>query len=345
MSDALRIALLGCGRIALGRHLRILAGLPDARVVAVIDPDAAARERATNIANGATPHATLDDLAPDAADAVVITSPTPLHAEHAEQAFSRGWHVYLEKPVGVCLDQADRVRQAWQASGRVGMIGFNYRFHPLAQRARQAVEAGELGQLIALRSVFASPGREHPGWKQRRESGGGAMLDLAIHHVDLFRFITDRPVTAVRGWLASRHTEHDTAGVELTLGEGLIGQITVAMNAVDDDRIDVIGEDAAINLDRVAADRALVRPRRRDGLRRLLAVHHAAAWATGLRPGHRHEVSTARALARFVAAARGQADASPDIEDGCEALRIVLAAEADAAQAISSRNAPAEATP
>jgi len=342
MSDPLRIALLGCGRIALGRHLRILAGLSHARIVAVVDPDAGARDRAKLIVPGAAGHAALDDLASDAADAVVITSPTPLHADHAEQAFARGWHVYLEKPVGVSIDQAERVRHAWRESGRVGMIGFNYRFHPLAQHARAAVDAGELGRLVAMRSVFASPGREHPGWKQHRDSGGGAMLDLAIHHVDLFRFITHQPVTAVRGWLASRHTEHDTAGVELTLGDGLLGQITVAMNAVDDDRLEVIGEDASITLDRVAADRAWLRPRQRHGLRRQRLLHHAAAWAASLRPGHRPEVSTARALARFVAAARGDAHPSPDIDDGCEALRVVLAAEADAARAHASRHALAE---
>ena len=345
----LRTALLGCGRIARGRHLPMLVKSDAFRVVAVVDPDGKARAAAEKLAPGAAGHAdpaTLyaqDPKGSDAVEAVVIATPSHLHAAHAQAAIAAGRHVYLEKPVATTLDDARATVRAWEdvnanrpaGEALVGRIGFNYRFHPMHRAAREAIEAGRLGRLAAVRGVYSTPATELPGWKTARESGGGALLDLAIHHVDNLRFLTGLEVTSVRGRLLSRETEHDTATLDLLFGEGegaVPGQVTVAMNAIDEDRIEVIGGAGAVTLDRVADGVARFRGCARAGLRAARAKAALASLKPRRVPGiaPKPEPSTFASLHAFAAAVRGGSDGKPDLRDGLAALEVVLAAEADA---------------
>ena len=349
----LRTALLGCGRIARGRHLPMLVRSGAFRVLAVVDPDEEGLAAAARLAPGAAAHADPDALyaadpaGPDAVEAVVVASPSHLHGEHARAALAAGRHVYLEKPVGTDLDDARATVRAWEAANAdrpagealVGRIGFNYRFHPMHRAARAAVAAGRLGRLAAARSVYATPATRLPGWKAARGSGGGALLDLAIHHVDNLRFLTGMEVSSVRGRLLSRQSEHDTATLDLLFGEGddaVPAQVTVAMNAVDEDRTELIGEAGAVTLDRVADGVARFRGTGRAGLRRARARAALAALKPRRVPGLAPppEPSTHASLHAFAAAVRGEVrgdvQGTPDLRDGLAALEVVLAAEADA---------------
>ncbi|BAM04128.1 Gfo/Idh/MocA family protein [Phycisphaera mikurensis] len=343
----LRTALLGCGRIARGRHLPMLVRSERFHVLAVVDPDQRSRAAAEKLAPGASGHADPaalyadDPSAEGAVEAVVIATPSHLHGENARAAIAAGRHVYLEKPVGTDLDDARATVAAWDAANAdrgeklVGRIGFNYRFHPMHRAARAAIESGRLGRLVAVRSVYTTPATELPGWKTARASGGGALLDLAIHHVDNLRFLTGREVTSVRGRLLSRASEHDTATLDLLFGEGedaVPGQITVAMNAVDEDRTEVIGDRGAAVLDRVADGVARFRGAKRAGLRRARARAALASLRPQRIPGvaPKPEPSTSASLHAFAAAVRGEGAGEPDLRDGLAALEVVLAAEAGA---------------
>jgi predicted dehydrogenase len=161
----LKIGLIGCGRLAQFVHLRVLTRLPGARIVALADSDEGRLANAQAMVRGAETfcdyHALLRS---DSVEAVVICLPTGMHADAARAAFTAGKHVYLEKPIATDLAGADAVIAAYRASGRVGQIGFNYRYHPAYVEAKRRIATGELGNVVAVRSAFCAAARDLPRW-------------------------------------------------------------------------------------------------------------------------------------------------------------------------------------
>lgn len=328
------IGVVGCGRIARMFHLPVLRDAPGVRLVAVADPDPAARAAVARIAPGTPTVDGVDRLLehPEV-DAVVVCVPTHLHEPAAVAAFEAGRHVYVEKPLAADLAAAERIEAAWRASGRVGMVGFNFRFHPLAARARGVLDAGGLGRLVAVRSLFASAPRELPDWKRDPATGGGALLDLATHHLDLLPHLLRTEVTTVAASVSSVRTTDDTVQLQLGLTAGPDLQLLATTSAPPADRIELLGDTASLELDRMARRR----PVRRDaagpaGISGRLraatdAVREGAEVARdGLRPPV--EPSFATSLRAFVAAlADGVAPpAAATIADGVRVARIVAAA-------------------
>jgi predicted dehydrogenase len=325
----LSLALVGCGRIAQLVHLPVLTRLRGVRVAALAEPDPALREAAGRAAPGAALFADHDALlAAGGVDAVVVCAPTALHASVAVAAFAAGLHVYLEKPIATAADDAALVVDAWRRAGTVGMAGFNFRFHPGFAALRALVRDGALGEPVAVRTVFTSAARELPAWKRRRASGGGVLLDLASHHVDLARFLLDDEAAEVSARTRSLRTEADTAAVELRMRGGAMVQSFVSNAAgVDDHRVEVVGDRAAARVDRATGRVEACRP---GGGRaeRLARALRALDPRPHLRAGR--EPSFALALGAFAEAARAGRPAArvrPDLEDGRRSLAVVTAAE------------------
>ena len=221
----LRLGLLGCGHMGRVVHLNNLRRFPEVEVVAVAEPDVQRREAASR----QVPRAALfsdyrELLNRSEIDAVVICLPNALHAEAAIATLRSGKHLYLEKPLAINLEDGRKLLDVWRRSERVGMIGFSYRFNPLHQDVRRRLQAGELGELVGVRSIFTTPPHRVPEWKQKRQSGGGVLLDFASHHFDLLRFWFNEEVYEVYGNIRSQHVEADTATLELRLTNGLLVQ-------------------------------------------------------------------------------------------------------------------------
>jgi predicted dehydrogenase len=333
---AVRVALLGCGWSAGQIHLPILLGLRAVTVVALAECDRELRATACRRARNA---AALDDyrdaLARDDVEGVVVCLPTALHAEAAIAAFAHGKHVYLEKPLATSLVDGDRAIAAWQSAGTVGMVGFNFRYNRLYHSARQHLEAGAIGDLVAARSVFSVRKRDLPAWKTRRRSGGGVLLDFASHHVDLVRFLFGREVVSVFAKLRSRQSEDDTLLLELELAGGLPVQSLFSYAAVDEERFEIYGEAGKLTVDRSRCQDVLVtRPGRDDA--RFDRLAHAvrslsrAPYVLEKRRTPGHEPSHRSALLRFADAIRGRAHGSPDLHDGLACLEVLMAAERSA---------------
>ena len=338
----LNVGLLGCGRIARLKHLSVLAGLPQVNVVALAEMDAGRRTEAMRHAPQATPYADYRDLlAQSEAEAVVICLPTTHHAAAAVAAFEAGKHVYLEKPIALSIDEAEGVVAAWRRAGTAGMIGFNFRFSPLYREARRLIQAGTLGTPVMARSVFSAAARDLPGWKRQRHTGGGVLLDLASHHVDLARYLFDEEIEGVQAHLTSVRSEEDTAAVQMRLRSGLVVQSSFSMSSVNDHRFEVYGDEGRLTVDRYGApDVELVRPSaeqdRRQRLRRMdpRLLLHTPDYQ---RPFH-------DALAAFAEAALAGRQATPDLLDGYHSLAAIAAAEASARSGgvVVPAGAPAE---
>jgi predicted dehydrogenase len=334
---ALRVGLAGVGAIAQPVHLRQLQRLPGARLVAFAEADPARLDAARRAAQAAAPFADYRQMLANAhLDAVVICLPSELHAAAAVAAFRAGLHVYLEKPVATSGPEASMVLDAWRASGRVGMVGFNFRFHPLYRAARAALRDGRLGPLVGACSAFASAARPRPDWYRSRPRGGGVLLDLASHHVDLARYLLAREVVDVSADIRSVVAEADTASLTLRLEGGLAVQSFFSHSAVDEDRFAVYGQQGKLSVNRYDGLRLDVRPPTPELAWSARALRGLRAVATLPALGRRllaptYEPSYVLALRQVVVAARANRPASPDIDDGARSLAVVLAAERSAA--------------
>ena len=328
-----RVGVVGCGGLACSIHLPNLARLPGARVTALVDPEperlaAGARHAPRAARLGAYEEA----LRRDDVDALLICTPPPAHAEAAALAFAAGKHVYLEKPLATTVLEGERVAAAWRESGLVGAIGFPYRFSRPVVHAAASLRAGAVGEVVAARSVFSTAQHEMPDWKRSRATGGGPLLDLVSHDVDLVRFLLGREIEQVIATASGANGEPDTICVQLRLEGGFCAQLLASLLSAEDAALEVYGRLGKLTAERYAASRARVSAVRARGIGPRLFDDVKDAFAVRTRlaklrsPGH--EPAFRLALERFLDAVRGRSPATPDLEDGLRSLEVVAAAEA-----------------
>lgn len=341
MSDAVKVGVIGCGGIAQAVHLRILMALPGVEVAALAECDERRLEEAAHQA----PHAArftdcAELLALPDLQAVIICLSTSFHASVAIAAMRAGKHVYLEKPMATSLDEAQGVLEAWQATRVIGMMGFNYRFNPLCRALREHVASGRSGKVVAVRSLFTTARHNMPAWKRSRRSGGGALLALGSHDIDLVRFILGQEVAEVFAHVQSIHSEADVATIQMRMADGVQVQSIVALCANEQATVEVFGDAGKVVMDRYQWPTTRVSGPRAGGLRRqlcddLMAIRGVPYLLRKLR-APLQEPSFAAALAHFIEAVRtvcstnGPDRVSPDFMDGYRSLAVVEAAERSA---------------
>jgi myo-inositol 2-dehydrogenase/D-chiro-inositol 1-dehydrogenase len=159
MSTPVRIGLIGAGRIGASHASVIARRVPEATLVAVVDPrPGVAAEIAEPLgARGETSVEAL--LAADDIDAVVIAASSVAHSELIVAAAEAGKHVFSEKPAGMTLAEIDAARTATATAGVAFQVGFNRRFAREFAAAHDAIAAGRLGTVRQLRSLTRDPGR------------------------------------------------------------------------------------------------------------------------------------------------------------------------------------------
>ncbi len=231
--DKVAIAVVGAG--AIGRkHIAALAQSGVARLVALVDPSVSARALAAQM--GVAAFATLDALlAAGVADAAILATPTPAHFPGAMACVAAGLPVLVEKPVTVTPAEAAVLAAAAAQSGVPVLVGHHRRHNPLMQRAREIVQRGDIGRIVALHTTtwFLKPD-DYFLHDWRRAPGAGPMLTNLIHDVDLMRWIVGDVVSvqatassAVRGFATE-----DTAVAILRFANGALGTMSVSDAAV-----------------------------------------------------------------------------------------------------------------
>jgi myo-inositol 2-dehydrogenase / D-chiro-inositol 1-dehydrogenase len=335
ISHPTRVGLLGCGTIAYWAHLRSLQRMPNARLVAAADPDTTAREAAARLAKIPVYQRSDELLARGDIDAVVIAVPTLFHAELAIAAAEARKHFYLEKPIASEADAARRVLAAAEQAGVTAVIGFNRRLHPLHRQARELLLAGGIGRVRAVQTVFCEPTPRDvmPDWKRRRSTGGGVLLDLASHHVDLVRWFLRDEIATVRAAVNSELTEHDSARLQLTMASGIEVQSYFSYSAALADHLEFLGERGTLRVDRFFPSLVLTLPRRFGyGVRRARVAPSAATAGWRLQRWFRpsEDPSHRRSLEAFVQHLQGGPAQNASLVDGMRSLEVILDAEASA---------------
>jgi 1,5-anhydro-D-fructose reductase (1,5-anhydro-D-mannitol-forming) len=209
------------------------------RLVAVTDPDPGARGRAAAL--GARTYADADALAADpAVEAIYVATPNHLHAEAVAAAARAGKPVLCEKPMAATLAAAEEMSRQVRRAGILYGTAFDQRHHPAHRALREAVMAGRIGRPTAIRILYAcwvgpdwaETGREN--WRiDPGKAGGGALIDLAPHGLDLVDFLVGEPLVEIRALLQQRVHGYpaDDGGVLIgRTDSGILASLHVAYN-------------------------------------------------------------------------------------------------------------------
>jgi myo-inositol 2-dehydrogenase / D-chiro-inositol 1-dehydrogenase len=312
------VAVLGAGRM--GRtHIRNLAGMTEARVVAVADPVAEAAEAGRALARAEL--AFSDPLAAIGAagvDAVVIVTPTSTHARLIEAALDAGKAVWCEKPIALELAETARIVELAGRTGAQLQLGFMRRFDPGYAAAKARIEAGELGRIEQFRAL--SRDTYPPPFEFLRESGG-IFLDMAVHDLDLARYLVGE-VVEVQAWAAvlaeprfAEADDFDTALAMLRFEDGALGVVETARHSRwgYDIRTEVAGAEGKVVIE---------------------AMQKTAATFShdfGFHGDHfesfpdRFEAAFRLELEAFIEAVRAGRQPSPGPQDALETLRLAIA--------------------
>ena len=134
-------------------------------------------------------------------DGVVIATPNALHAPQTLAALERGLAVFCQKPLALDAREARAMVKAAREADRLLGVDYSYRFTDGAQELRRVVQAGELGKIFSLDLVFHNAyGPDKPWCFDPRLAGGGSLMDLGVHLIDLAFWLLDDPtIRRVRG--------------------------------------------------------------------------------------------------------------------------------------------------
>jgi predicted dehydrogenase len=224
-----RIGFLGVGWIGRNRMQALVErGIAD--IVAIADPSPERRTSALEIVPDALACADLGELLELPLDGVVIATPSALHAEHCLAALERGRAVFCQKPLGRSAGETAMVVDAARDADRLLAVDLSYRY-TTAIRAIRA-QLGEIGRVFAIDLVFHNAYGPEAAWFYEKESaGGGCVIDLGVHLVDLALWLLDFPrVTGVDSRLfcsgeaidPDGNSVEDFAHVQLQLESGAI---------------------------------------------------------------------------------------------------------------------------
>jgi predicted dehydrogenase len=318
---SVRFAVVGCGNAARQIHLPALRSEGAAVTAFTSRTRASAESLREEWGAGEVSEHWEDAVERDDVDAVLIAVPNAIHRDVAVAAAGAGKHVLVDKPMACTTDDADEMIAAAQAH-RIVLVPFhNTRFAVPFVAAREFVAAGHLGEVTGFRAAFGHAGPQtwapHAEWFfDKSKAGGGCLIDLGVHVVDLVRSVTGDDIVAVSALLSGcRGDVEADAQLLARLRGGAIGTIHASWSSVSgpDHQLTVIGSAGMLHLDN----------------RTPLTFIDSR--------GHRERVklpdTTSSPLAELLAAIAGERSPSITAADGRAAVAIVQAAYRSAAHA------------
>ena len=254
-----RIGCIGAGAVAQNCHIPGYAASRRCRLVAVADPVARCLRDLKKL--GFHFERTYSDyrqmLKREQLDAVSICTPNCSHREIATACARKGWDILLEKPVAITIPEANAIRRAVVKHKARLMVGFTHRFNDFNIKARNALKAGKIGKPYMIRIRFAHTGPA-PGWAKTdwfynpKLSGGGAMLDMAVHAFDLLNWYIGpvKTVQSVAATLRKKIKVDDNAVIVVAFQSKCLGYVEVGWTSpAGFCGIELMGDKGAIVVD------------------------------------------------------------------------------------------------
>lgn len=256
----LRVGIIGCGGIAIGKHLPSLAAIENVQIIAFsdINRDCAAAAAQQFGPSGAAVYTDYRELLEDKTiDLVHICTPNKSHCEITVAALEAGKHVMCEKPMAITAAEARKMVETSKRTGKKLTIGYQNRFRPDCQYLYQVCRHGDLGE-IYFAKAHALRRRAVPTWGvflNAAEQGGGPLIDIGTHALDLTLWMMDNyqpkyvvgntyhklsnrkdAANAWGPWDPARFTVEDSAFAFITMQNGatIILESSWALNTLDE---------------------------------------------------------------------------------------------------------------
>lgn len=251
----LTIGVIGAGRIGKLHTTNILKHLPQFKIKTIADPyiDTTWVKSLTSSLNFSQDfNHIIED--PDI-QAVLICSPSTLHASQIIAAAQAGKHIFCEKPISTDIEQIKAALRAVEKAGVKLQVGFNRRFDPNFAKIKQLLNNKRIGTPHLLRITSRDPKIPPAEFIQ---TSGGMFVDMTIHDFDMARFLMDSEITEVYASanvlinpIFAEHNDIDTAIINLKFANGSLGVIDNSRQAVYgyDQRVEVFGSEGAVHAD------------------------------------------------------------------------------------------------
>ncbi|BCB80843.1 inositol 2-dehydrogenase [Phytohabitans flavus] len=314
------VCVVGAGFWAREMHLPALAKIPGVKIVSVV----ATSEESAKVAAGPYGARAFTDLeaavADPEVDVVDVVAPPDVHLPAVLAAARHGRHAICIKPLGRTVAEADEMLAAVAAAGTRLFYAENVPFIPALQEARKLVDSGQIGDVFRVKACEGIGEPHSPWFFDPVRSGGGAILDMAVHSIEFCRFFAGAPVASVYAdagtfrW-ADRTTAEDTAVLTLRFANGVIGQCedSWSLAGAMDSRFEVYGTQG-----RVLVDNLHRQP--------LQAVSESAGWSYPLPVPGLLADGHLDMLTHFIDRIRDGAPSKSDGHVGRDVLAVVEAA-------------------
>lgn len=342
-----RIAVAGAGLIGQA-HIAAVQAEPGLTLSAIVDPSPAARAIAERA--GVPLYTALDELlARDRPDGVVLATPNALHLPQALMCIEAGLPVLLEKPVTATVDEGRALLARVQQTGARVLVGHHRAHSPIMATARQVVQSGRLGRLVAVMgsATFYKPDDYFEAGPWRQQPGGGPILINMVHEVHNLRLLCGEiaSVQAMASQAVRGFAVEDTVAIGLRFVHGALGSFLLSDTAAcarsweqtsqenpaypsyaDEDCYVITGTDGSLSV-----------PTMR------LKTYPSAERRSWWKPFETDRVGLVRAdplqrqMAHFAAVLRGEAEPLVSVHDGLQNLIVV---EAIAQAAASGQTIP-----
>jgi myo-inositol 2-dehydrogenase / D-chiro-inositol 1-dehydrogenase len=260
----IRAAIVGAG-FAAGLHAESLARTGKVQIVGVVSPTEERRSRFADRWGGRHSESLDEILGATGPDVVVVATPNRFHAEAAIKAFQVGSHVICEKPLATSLADADAMIAAASKAGKFLLYGEELVFAPKYRRVKQLIDEGALGSVFAINHQERHDGPHAAWFFDPNLSGGGALLDMACHGIELSRWLMDRRrVVGVFARVGNfRHRQaavEDHAVVILRFEDGALATVqgSWALGGGVDERLEVVGDAGSVVADLARGSAMLV---------------------------------------------------------------------------------------
>lgn len=237
---AVKWGVIGCGGIADRRTIpEGFMASPEAEVVIVQDVD---EERARGVAEkyGIENWSTREQavVENEQVEAVYVATPTHLHRQHVLMAAEAGKHVLCEKPLAVNVEQAEEMIEACRRAGVKLGVNFMMRFHACHAWLRRAIEAGDMGKPVLGKAELTCWYPPLPGAFRQDPAlgGGGALIDMGNHCLDLLEFLFGQRIARVSCFTANlvqEYASEDTAAVLAEFNDGAVAMVNALFNVPD----------------------------------------------------------------------------------------------------------------
>ena len=232
--------VIGCGGIAFRRTIPGLVKSENANLVAVMDTNFEVAKQVQKEFNASYAFDNVEDLLNlDEIDAVYIATPVFCHKEQVLKAASKKKHILLEKPMGLTVADSIEIKEFCEKQGVKLGVGLMMRFNSLHQQIKDIISSGQLGEIVSMRCQFTCWYPEIEGaWRQKKAlSGGGALMDMGVHCIDLLRFVSSleaKEIVSLQSNQLFSYEVEAASSVIMKMENGALAYVDAAFNIPDE---------------------------------------------------------------------------------------------------------------